>query len=156
VYVTTTTTDDPERLKSGSCVKYNGEVKRWIDYNQGSKPARQIAEELFDYNKNNSRVVQRNTSKGDLTNITPTFYVYNNPNDPRYPSVAGEIKAELKPIFLGRVLNSNIPINCKSQAATHYIVYENNVNKGWNKIPADAWPDPGDVRTGTSGQREMP
>lgn len=46
--------------------------------------------------KNNSRIIQRNLSKGTLSNIAPTFYVYNNPNDPRYPSAAGEINATLK------------------------------------------------------------
>lgn len=156
MYVTASTTSNPRSLKTGSCVQYIGEVNRWIDYNQGSKPAQQIAQELFDFNKNNSRIIQRNLSKGTLSNIAPTFYVYNNPNDPRYPSAAGEINATLKATFLRKILNSDIPINCKSQATTHYIVYENSINKGLNKIPADAWPNPGAVRTGTSGQRSMP
>lgn len=149
------TIEDPSSLAKGKCVKYVGEAERWIDYGKGSS-VETIATKIFKYNKDNSRIIQKNLANGKLSGVTPAFYVYNNRNDPRYPSVAGEINASLKTTFLSKIVSRNIPIKCKAQATTHYVVIEKSDNKGAHKVPADAWPNPGSPRTGTAGQRNIP
>lgn len=121
----------------GLCVTYLGEWERWIDYTKGM-PAQQVAEDIWQYNVDNSRLASR-----DLSNTDAEFYVANSRTDPEYPSVSGWITTSVPTVILTHFIGPEISFTCRSQSMTTYMVYEGGYQVGLNPIPADHWNEPG-------------